>query len=47
MDVEDAWIWRPREGANFSICSTYKVIAELVVIEGSYNFWRKRGFGEV
>jgi len=39
--VEDAWIWRPGEGGDFSVSST---IEKLMVIEGSLNCLEKRGF---
>lgn len=44
MGVEDAWIWRPVGGEDFSVSSTYKVIEKLMVIEGSLNCLEKRGF---
>lgn len=40
----DNWIWLPEDGGVFSVCSSYRVLEEIMVLEGGLSVEEERAF---
>jgi hypothetical protein len=44
VEVEDKWLWSPEEDCEFSVSSIYKVLEDVLFLDGCLNGMEKQVF---